>query len=297
MAGGIFISYRRDDAKHAAGRLVDRLGQTFSRDQLFLDIDNIEPGLDFVKVLSQQVQACDVLLAVIGPGWLDNRDKNGARRLDNPKDFVRIEIEAALARDIRVIPVLVDGAQMPGEGDLPASLHPLLVRNAVRLVHERFASDAEDLTRALAKVVLPASKGGWFGGGFTSAGKLAQRPNLEPRVRMVGKGEQQATLELQFNEPSRSNWPSIGRAILFPVGSGLCFLLMLAWFDHIRMPNEQGSVVIAAYGLAVIGLGWAVARQRGANASRGERVIYATTMALAAALLIGFASFALGIIR
>lgn len=164
MTGGIFISYRRDDAKHAAGRLVDRLGQTFSRNQLFLDIDNIEPGLDFVKVLSQQVQACDVLLAVIGPGWLDNRDKSGARRLDNPKDFVRIEIEAALARDIRVIPVLVDGAQMPSEQELPVSLHPLLVRHAVRLVHERFSSDAEDLTRALAKVVTPAKKGGWFAG-------------------------------------------------------------------------------------------------------------------------------------
>ncbi len=115
MSGGIFISYRRDDAKHAAGRLVDRLGQTFAKDQLFLDIDNIEPGLDFVKVLSEQVQACDVLQAVIGPGWLDSRDAGGSRRLDNARDFVRIEIEAALARDIRVIPVLVDGAQMPGE--------------------------------------------------------------------------------------------------------------------------------------------------------------------------------------
>lgn len=172
MSGGIFISYRRDDAKHAAGRLVDRLGQTFAKDQLFLDIDNIEPGLDFVKVLSEQVQACDVLQAVIGPGWLDSRDAGGSRRLDNARDFVRIEIEAALARDIRVIPVLVDGAQMPGEQDLPPSLKPLRVRNAVRLFHERFSSDAEDLTRALAKVVAP--KKGWFGGGFGAAKPTAQ---------------------------------------------------------------------------------------------------------------------------
>jgi len=132
MAGGIFISYRRDDAKHAAGRLVDRLGRTFTSDQLFLDIDNIEPGVDFKKVLSDKVQACDVLLAVIGPGWVASTDGKGARRLDSPKDFVRIEIEAALARDVRVIPVLVDGARMPDEDDLPETLRPLVFRNAVR---------------------------------------------------------------------------------------------------------------------------------------------------------------------
>jgi hypothetical protein len=161
MAGGIFISYRRDDAKHAAGRLVDRLSQAFGPHQLFLDVDNIAPGLDFKKVLSEKVQGCDVLLAVIGPGWLASTDERGARRLDNPKDFVRIEIEAALARDIRVIPVLVDGARMPGEQDLPDTLRPLADRNAVRLAHERFGADAGNLTMALAKVVVPARKG-WF---------------------------------------------------------------------------------------------------------------------------------------
>ena len=162
MSGGIFVSYRRDDAKHAAGRLVDRLEKSFSRDQLFFDIDNIEPGVDFVRVLKEQVQRCDVLLAVIGPGWVDSRDASGARRLDSPKDFVRIEVEAALARDIRVIPVLVDGARMPSEDELPLSLRPLINRNAVRLVHERFASDTEDLARALKKAVTPPRRV-WFG--------------------------------------------------------------------------------------------------------------------------------------
>lgn len=162
MAGGIFVSYRRQDSRHAAGWLVERLGKTYAREQLFLDIDNIEPGVNFVKVLSDQVQACDVLLAVIGPQWLDSRDEKGQRRLDNPKDFVRIEIKAALDRDVRVIPVLVDGARMPAEDELPDDLKPLIERNAVRLAHERFTSDADDLTNALTKVVPPRK--GWLAG-------------------------------------------------------------------------------------------------------------------------------------
>lgn len=150
--GGIFISYRRTDAKHAAGRLVERLQRTFSNDQLFLDIDKVDPGLDFKKVVAEKLQACKVLLVVIGPNWLLSPDESGARRLDDPRDLVRLEIEAGLEREIRVIPVLVDGARMPTEEHLPHTLRPLAHRNAVRLEHERFASDADGLVRALAKI-------------------------------------------------------------------------------------------------------------------------------------------------
>src|SRR5262245_30179670 len=115
MASGIFVSYRRDDSRHAAGRLLDRLRQTYEPRHLFMDVNDIAPGLDFVKVLSEQVAACDVMLVVIGPNWLDAREDTGKRRLDDPRDFVRIEVEAALRRDVRVIPVLVDGASMPDE--------------------------------------------------------------------------------------------------------------------------------------------------------------------------------------
>lgn len=153
MTGGIFISYRRDDAKHAAGRLVDRLITGVGRDKLFLDVDNIEPGLDFVKVLNEEVAKCDVLLALIGPQWLEARDAKGNRRIDNPADFVRIEIEAALARDIRVVPVLLDGAELPVAGSVPPSLEPLRRRNAVRISHERFASEADDLATAMKRAL------------------------------------------------------------------------------------------------------------------------------------------------
>jgi TIR domain len=200
MSGGIFISYRRDDARHAAGRLVERLSPTFAHDQLFFDIENIEPGLDFRNVLSQKVQACDVMLAVIGPAWLTTTDEKGGRRIDNPKDFVRIEIEAALARDIRIVPVLVDGARMLGEEDLPKSLRALSDRQAVRLTHERFGPDTEDLVRSLSKVISARERTP------TRAGEMGSR---EWRVSLVSRsqrgfvmrieaGTEVHTLELEF---------------------------------------------------------------------------------------------------
>ena len=145
MAGKIFINYRRDDLRGTAGRLHDRLAQTFGREHLFMDVDHIPAGIDFVDYLSSQVAACDVFLAVIGPNWLDAKDDDGRRRFDNPDDFVTIEIAAALARNIRVIPVLVDGARTPKADKLPNSIKPLVRRNAVEVRNANFGRDAEAL--------------------------------------------------------------------------------------------------------------------------------------------------------
>lgn len=149
MTGKIFINYRRGDDPGHTGRLFDRLQDAFAPEQLFLDVDNIAPGLDFVRVLDERVAECDVVLAVIGKGWLDARDAKGARRLEDPEDFVRIEIAAALSRDKRVIPVLVGEAPMPQPDELPEALRPLARRNAVRLTHERFHTDMQGLIKAL----------------------------------------------------------------------------------------------------------------------------------------------------
>jgi hypothetical protein len=149
MAGKIFINYRRGDDPGNTGRLFDRLQDTFTPDQLFLDVDNIAPGLDFVRVLHECVAECDIILTVIGKGWLDARDVSGARRLDDPNDFVRVEIASALRQDKRVIPVLVGEAQMPRENELPEELRPLARRNAVRLTHERFRADMQGLIKAV----------------------------------------------------------------------------------------------------------------------------------------------------
>ncbi len=148
----IFISYRRDDSAGYAGRLFDRLSDRFGRDQIFMDIDTIEPGLDFVEVIEQAVGSCDVLIALLGRRWLNVADAAGQRRLDNPEDFVRLEIKAALERNIRVIPALVDGAVMPRSADLPADLARLARRNAVELRHSRFHADVDHLIGVLEKV-------------------------------------------------------------------------------------------------------------------------------------------------
>src|SRR5215470_14277828 len=145
MAGKIFINYRRDDSIGTAGRLNDRLAQTFGRNNLFMDVDNIPAGVDFAEYLQNQVAACDVFLAIIGPNWLDSKDDDGRRRFDNPDDYVAIEIAAALARKIRVIPVLVDGARTPQADKLPDSVKPLVRRNAVEIRNTQFGRDAEAL--------------------------------------------------------------------------------------------------------------------------------------------------------
>jgi tetratricopeptide (TPR) repeat protein len=145
MVARIFINYRREDSTATAGRVHDRLGERFGRKTLFMDVDHIPPGVDFVTHLNNQVAACDVFLAIIGPNWLNIANEKGERRLDTADDFVAIEIAAALARNIRVIPVLVDGARMPKAGELPKSLKPLVRRQAFDLRHTHFGRDADAL--------------------------------------------------------------------------------------------------------------------------------------------------------
>ena len=145
----IFISYRRDDEKHAAGRLRDEIAKSVPPEQIFMDVDAIPPGADYVEVLEGKVAACNVLLAVIGPGWLEARDEHGNLRLDNPEDFVRIEIGAALAREINVVPVLLDGTNMPPADSLPDDLKPLTRRQAAPISHDRFSADVHGLLKGL----------------------------------------------------------------------------------------------------------------------------------------------------
>jgi len=144
----IFISYRRGEDSGFAQALYIRLEQEFSRDRLFMDVDSIAPGTDFVRHLESQVAQCDVLLALIGGAWVDATDGDG-RRLDDASDFVRIEISSALRLDKRVIPVLLNDTKMPGGERLPEDLRPLVHRQAVRVTHERFRADTEGLIRAL----------------------------------------------------------------------------------------------------------------------------------------------------
>ena len=156
--GRIFMSYRRDDTAYPAGWLYDRLAGHFARSQVFKDIDSIELGDDFAEVITTAVESCDVLLALIGGRWLTVTGQDGRRRLDNPDDFVRLEIEAALARDVRVIPILVEGARMPRADELPASLSKLARRQALELSPSRFDVDTQRLLRALERTITEAQE-------------------------------------------------------------------------------------------------------------------------------------------
>lgn len=127
----VFISYRRDDSHYIADRIYDWLIRKRGRRNIFKDVDAIPPGQDFRQVIHAAVGRCDALLVVIGPGWLTAAKAPGMRRLDDPNDFVRMEIEAAIKRDIPIIPLLVNNATTPTAEDLPPSLQTLAWRHGL----------------------------------------------------------------------------------------------------------------------------------------------------------------------
>jgi hypothetical protein len=159
----LFISYRREDSEHIAGRICDRMITQFGKDNIFFDIETIPLGVDFRVYLSESVSQCSILLAIIGESWLDIRhpdgNRKGERRLDDPADFVRIEIAAALVRNIPVIPVLVGRAEMPREAELPEPLKPLTYRNAAEVRSARdFSAHIDRLIRGIVKHFSQESK-------------------------------------------------------------------------------------------------------------------------------------------
>jgi len=152
----IFLSYRRTDAPGHAGRLYDRLVDRFGETSVFKDLDSMEPGADFGEVIEDTVARCDALIAVIGRDWLA-ADEGGLRRLDTPDDWVRLEIGNALERNVRVIPVLVEGARMPSAADLPTDLQALARRHAVELSESAWNPQVRQLIDALETLVAKAS--------------------------------------------------------------------------------------------------------------------------------------------
>jgi hypothetical protein len=158
--GRIFISYRREESAYPAGWLYDRLAERYGEDQIFKDVDSIELGDDFVEEITRAVAGCDVLLALVGEHWLTATDPQGRRRLDDPQDFVRLEIEAALSRGVRVVPILVDGAHLPGPEQLPSTLAPLVRRQALELSPARFDSDTSRLLKVLDRTLAEVASAG-----------------------------------------------------------------------------------------------------------------------------------------
>ena len=172
---GLFISYRRQDAAFPAGWLYEQLAGHFGHPRVFKDVDSIQPGEDFLEVITEMVTSSDAVLVVIGPSWLVNMDRRSGRRIDATDDVVRIEIEIALRHGITIIPVLVLGAAMPKPSDLPPSIAALGRRNAIEITPNHFARDVRRLIGRLEQI-RQAAPGPAPAAGGPSVGDGAPQP-------------------------------------------------------------------------------------------------------------------------
>jgi hypothetical protein len=180
---GVFISYRRDDTSGYAGRLHDKLSSAFGDAEIFMDIEGIEPGVDFVNAIEEAVRSCSAIIVVIGRQWLTMADATGRRRLDDPEDYPSLEVATALDRGIVVIPVLVQGASMPAASELPERLSRLSRMNALELSDARWDYDCDRLIKRLAQATGTAPRTATAGatappggGATTKANPLDQLP-------------------------------------------------------------------------------------------------------------------------
>ena len=144
----VFISYRRDDAAGYAGRLEEALEKRLGRGSVFRDVLDIAPGADFVEAIRQRLGGAQAVLVLMGPRWAGG-DTPGTRRIDDAQDFVRLEVQEALASSAHIIPVLLPGARMPTEAELPAPLQPLARRNALSLSDTHWGADIDRLVASI----------------------------------------------------------------------------------------------------------------------------------------------------
>jgi len=193
-AGQVFFNYRRSDSQGTAGRLADALSRHFGPSRVFMDVGDIAPGTDFTQVLEDAVASAAVMLVVIGPRWLESAAGDGRKRLDNPDDFVRVEIESALNHGLPMIPVLVDGAEFPSAEALPPSLAPITRRQAIFIRNDSFQRDIAPLLEAVEHFIGRASGEAPASGSHGTARSPAARhwPDLLDRFGRWLKSQQEA---------------------------------------------------------------------------------------------------------
>jgi hypothetical protein len=226
---GIFISYRREDSAGYTGRLYDRLATHFGADRVFMDVEGIEPGVDFVDAIGRAVGSCEVLIVIIGKEWLAT-DREGKSRLDDPGDFVRIETAAALVRGIRVVPVLVEGASMPRADQLPTPLAPLARRQAIELTHKQWDATTGELIRTLEKI-LAANK----------AQSASSAPARSESPAATHATEPESPAAIAGSQSDRRKW-WIG-AVLAIVAVGVALYLAQPWSRFTKPAARPGHLV------------------------------------------------------
>jgi hypothetical protein len=201
----IFISYRHGDSWTSVGRLHDAVAAEFGRENIFFDVDAIPLGMDFREVLKDAIDRTDAMLVLVGPRWLTMPDHEGRRRLDNPHDFVRMEIEQALRTSIPVVPVLLDHASMPTAGELPETLRPLTMLHAAPIAPDSFEPDLQRLLRAIR--------------GLVSKARAVEVPPAGERTAGAGWREK-ATSALASMLRARSAVNAPARLAMQPIGLG-----------------------------------------------------------------------------
>lgn len=232
----IFINYRRGDTTTNASRLCEWLGERYGEEQVFMDVDAIEPGLDWARAIESAVGSADLVLAMIGNDWLPELKRRSA----DQDDFMRYELETALSReDIRVIPVLVEGAKMPPPAELPESLSSLTRRQAFEIRDERFRFDKEELFRRVDRVL--ESKGV-----VVPRAEPAAQPNGEPTMPtpapVVAQAADEAAVE---SELKKWNWGAFLLGPIWGIGHGvfrslLTFVPIYGIYEWIML-GRQGN--------------------------------------------------------
>ena len=233
----IFISYRREDSANVTGRINDRLRDKFGEGAIFTEVDSIPFGVDFREHLNNEVTQCDIVLAVIGRDWLDVTGDDGRRRLDDAADFVRIEIESALARDIPVIPLLADGVAMPSADQLPQSLRALAFRNGTQVRPDPdFHRDIDRLIDGLERFFTARDKPSPMNStADADRSNVAAVADPSPAERDEQQGRETTRRETS-SPPSRMRFFAIGLVLIGLLGAG-------GWFYVDRL--EQQSVAAA----------------------------------------------------
>ncbi len=223
----IFISYRRGGVRARTYRLADELKRRFGRDSVFLDIESIKAGTPFADVIRGAIRASSTVLIMIGPKWIDMKNSDGQRRLDNEDDHLRIEIETALTSSAVVIPVLLDGASMPERSRLPGSIARLADLNAHALADSHWEYDVE---RLIGDIAPGAANEKWNTQALFSLGTLVL-----------------VFLGLADGENDSDVWVGAGAISLVAVG-------LSAWAVFAMKPKSKrnrilsiGSLVLAAF--------------------------------------------------
>jgi len=222
----VFLSYRRDDSSGYAGRLFDNLSERFGRERVFMDIETLEPGMDFVAGIDRAIASCGAVIAMIGPNWIKAQDRDGRRRLDDPHDFIRLEIATALTRGVRVIPVLVHNASMPPEQEMPEALRPLCRLQACEISDNRWDFDVRRLADVLDPLISELGHSSTAAPSVTVAPAGPADPSTPPAQKSGGRS---------------AGWLAIVAAVVVAAGGGAWWLSQSPPAERPQAATEDAS--------------------------------------------------------